>query len=60
MEVVQAPPHAQVSQADQRESHPVAAEVEGAEVEGEVGLPLNSQSKLINDQLAKRLGKYKQ
>lgn len=41
MEVVQASPHAQVSQADQRESHPVAAEVEEAEeAEAKVCLPL--------------------
>ena len=37
----------------------VEVEVE-AEVEAEVCLPLNSQSKMINDQLAKCLGKYKQ
>ena len=41
VQVVQAPPHDQVSQADQRDAHPVAAEVEEGEGdgEGEVCLP---------------------
>lgn len=38
-EVVQAPPHDQVSQADQRDTYPVGAEVAEGEGEGKVCLP---------------------